>query len=89
LEQQFTENERLLVGLIATRWQDPLTFEVDGGWFKAVAADRSWEISREDINRYFPPELDALARQALVTMTGAQTFWPPFQSELRNQLVAG
>jgi hypothetical protein len=88
LEQQITENERHLVGLIATRWQDPLTFEVDGGWFKAVAAGRSWETSREDINRYFPPELDALARQALVTMSGAQTFWPPLQNQSRNQPAA-
>jgi hypothetical protein len=77
--QQFTEKERLLVGLVAARWHEPLDFRVDGAWFEVLADGRSWEISRADLDHYDPPELDALARRALAKMSGAEAFWPPLQ----------
>ena len=77
--QQFTEKERLLIGLIAARCHEPLDFKVDGAWFEVLAEGRSWEISRANLDHYYPPELDALARRALVELSGAEAFWPPLQ----------
>ena len=83
--QQFTEKERLLVGLIGARWQDRLTFAVDSAWFRVSTGRRSWEIGRSDLDQYYPPELDALARRALLELSNIREFWPPLQRVFQSQ----
>ena len=83
--QQFTEKERFLIGLIGARWQEPLTVAIDGAWFRISTGERSWEIGRSDLDHYYPPELEALARRALVGLSNAQAFWPPLQRVLQSR----
>ena len=80
-----TEKERLLVGLLASRWHKALSFEVDGAWFKATADEATWETSREEIERLPSQQIDALARQALVTLSRTDAIWPPLRRDLQNR----
>jgi hypothetical protein len=85
-DKSFTEKERLLVGLIATRWQGHLLFSVDGAWFKAVGDDSDWEIGREEVDRLAPQQMDALAWKALIALSHTASLWPPLHRVAEDSL---